>query len=145
SDSEGASHGQLTATAEGETVHSSNHRFAKILDQLSDALRTPRRFFALSRSVTGHFRDVRARGERFVAAAGQNNASHIGIVAGVLKGCFQFREDCLAQCVEHLWAVEGHVRNWPFLLVKNVLEFHRRCWRTHYVLLSDCEARCNIP
>src|SRR5260370_1432750 len=126
-----ASHRQFATAAEGKTVDGSDDRFTKILNEFRDRLPVSRVCLCVDRSVVGHFTDICAGGERLVASSGQNDAPHIGIITRVLKGRFQFRDDCLVQRVEYTRPIERHIRNQALLFIENVFKLQCRRLRGH--------------
>jgi len=66
------------------------------------------------------FADVGSSDECLVAAAGQDHPSHFWIMLNLFEYGVQLFPSLLIKCVEHLGAVERHVRDAVLLSVQEI-------------------------
>jgi len=59
----------------------------KILDKVQNFLPVATRFFCFNCREVSELADIGARNECLVAGAGQNNATHCGVIPRILESC----------------------------------------------------------
>ena len=130
-DPDGARHRRLTAATERKAIHGGDHRLAEIFDEIQDLLSEPTGLLGLERRYLRELGNVGACDESLVAGAGQNDASHRGIVPGVLEGRSQVRPRRRIQGIENFRAIYRDVGNAALLLIEDVCERQARGFRSH--------------
>ena len=109
-DADVAGHGQLTAAAQGETVHRGDDRQGEALNHQEDVIPQLAEGLALRLGHGGHGADVGARHKALVPRAGEHHAAH-GVLVDALESGLQVGQHLWVQRVESLGPVNGENRH----------------------------------
>src|SRR6266567_1370657 len=114
----------IASAAEREPIDRADRRLPHGLQQMKNALAIKRKFLAVHRRLLRQFADIGSGLERFFARPGQDQHAHARVLPRVQQCVMQLLDRLAVQRIQHLWPVEGNVRNPLFPFIEQILVSH---------------------